>query len=72
MVVSGQMTREEAMAELQKPAYDETMMNEYIGIIKKKLGLTDEAFDEIMNRPTHQHTEYKTEKFAPFIRKLLK
>ena len=48
------------------------MMSEYIGIIKEKLGLTDEAFDEIMNKPTHQHTDYKTERFAPFIRKLLK
>ena len=47
-------------------------MNEYISIIKENLGLSDEAFDEIMKSPTHQHTEYKTEKFAPFIRKILR
>lgn len=72
MIVSGQMTREEAMAEMQKPAYDKELMDEYISIIKKNLGIDDEEFDEIMNSPTHQHTEYRTEKFAPFIRKLLR
>lgn len=61
MIMSGQMTREEALKELSEPMYDESMMNEYIQIIKKNLNITDKEFEEIMAAPTHQHTEYKTE-----------
>ena len=61
MIVSGQMTREEAVAELNEPLYDDEMVRSYIPFIKEKLHVSDEEFDEIMNAPTHQHTEYKTE-----------
>ena len=67
MIVSGQMTREEALKELEEPMYDEKMMDEYIAIIKEKLEISDEEFQEIMDAPTHQHTEYKTDKLAAFI-----
>ncbi len=67
MIVSGQMTREEAMSELEKPVYDEKMMAEYIEIIKTRLGLSNEEFDAIMAAPTHEHEEYKTDKFSRFI-----
>lgn len=62
MIVSGQMTREEALAELDKPLYEESMMQEYIAIVKDNLHITDEEFAQIMAAPTHQHTDYKTEK----------
>lgn len=58
MIVSGQMTREEALEELKEPLYDEQMMNEYIEIIKEKLLISDEEFDAIMKAPVHQHREY--------------
>lgn len=58
MIVSGQMTREEALEELKEPLYDEQMMGEYIEIIKKKLLISDEEFDAIMKAPVHQHREY--------------
>ncbi len=61
MIVSGQMTREEALRELEKPLYDEGMMAEYIQIIKKKFRISDEEFAEIMKAPTHQHTDYRTQ-----------
>lgn len=61
MVVSGQMTREEALAEYSEPLYDEQMMKEYIAYIKKQLCISDEEFDAIMSAPAHQHTDYRTE-----------
>ncbi len=61
MIVSGQLTREEALLNLDEPLYDEDLMNEYIQFIKGKLNISDEEFNEIMNAPTHQHTEYQTE-----------
>lgn len=61
MIISGQMTRDEALKELEEPLYDETMMREYIAIIKENLGLSDHEFDEIMAAPTHRHEEYLTE-----------
>jgi N-acetyl sugar amidotransferase len=61
MIVSGQMTREEALRELEEPLYDEQMMNEYIAIIKNKLGISDALFSEIMEAPTHMHEEFAVE-----------
>ena len=61
MIVSGQMSRDEALQEYSQPLYDEAMMIEYIAEIKQKLGISDEEFDAIMSAPTHQHTEYATE-----------
>ena len=61
MIVSGQMSREEALQELAKPLYDEKKMSEYIEFIKDKLNIDDDEFTKIMKAPTHQHEEYKTE-----------
>lgn len=61
MIVSGQMTRDEALKELEEPMYDEKQMAEYVELIKKNMHLTDEEFEAIMKAPAHRHEEYKTE-----------
>ncbi len=61
MIVSGQMTRDEALAEYAKPLYDEAMMKEYIDFVKQKLGISDVLFEELMAAQPHQHTDYKTQ-----------
>lgn len=61
MIVSGQLTREEALQELQEPLYDEELMQKYISIIKRNMALSDEDFEAIMMAPTHQHEEYAVE-----------
>ena len=71
MIVSGQMTRQEALDELAEPMYDEALMDEYIKIIKEKLCISDDEFNSMMNAPTHAHTEYKTEKLSPILRKFI-
>ena len=71
MIVSGQLTREQALKEYSEPLYDQAQMNEYIKLIKKNIGISDKEFDIIMNSPTHQHNEYRTEDDA-LIYKILK
>ena len=71
MIVSGQMTREEALKELAEPMYDEAMMQGYIKHIKENIGLSDEEFQAIMDAPAHQHYEYRVDKFDKIIRKIL-
>lgn len=75
MIVSGQMTREEALAEYAQPLYEEAQMAEYIRLIKEKLNITDAEFDQIMAAPVHQHTDYACEEnrlWNKAIRKLIR
>ena len=61
MIISGQMTREEAMKELEEPIYDSNQMREYEKHICKNLGITHEELEKLIKAPGHQHNEYKTE-----------
>lgn len=72
MIVSGQMSREEALKELEKPIYEKELMNEYIKFIINKLGITEEEFQEIMNAPAHEHTDYKTDKLSVILRRFIR
>lgn len=60
MIVSGQMTRDEALAELDKPLYDRKRMDKDIDYVIERLGLSREEFDEIVARPGKMHEDYKT------------
>ena len=71
MIVSEQMTREEALKELEKPMYDETQMQEYVRLIKNELHVSDEEFEEIMRAPIHRHDEYPVEDNT-FLYKVIK
>lgn len=71
MIVSGQMTRTQALAELAEPLYDENMMAEYIAAIKEQLDLSDADFARIMAAPAHEHTDYKTDRLDPILRRIL-
>lgn len=61
MIMSGQMTRDEALKEYAEPLYDEKQMKEWIGFIIDMLRITEEMFYEIMDSEAHQHEEYKVE-----------
>ena len=71
MIVSGQITREDALQELQEPLYDKEKMDEYIKLIIKNLRISDEEFEKIMDAPIKQHTDYKVEE-KTLIYKILK
>ncbi len=72
MIVSGQMTREQAKKELDEPLYDEDMMNQYISYIRKKLHISEDEFNKIMAAPCHEHEDYKTDKISKVIRKVIR
>ena len=58
LIVSGQLTREKALIELDKPLYDvESIKNEKV-YIAKKLGLTLEAFEEIIENKNRDFSEF--------------
>lgn len=71
MIVSGQMTRDEALKEFAEPIYDAKMMDDYIKLLKEKLCITDDEFEEIMRAAPHEHEEYKTDKASVVIRKFV-
>lgn len=57
LVRSGQISREDALKELETPAScDEEIVEE----IKNRLNLTDTEFDEIISLPPKHHSDYNT------------
>jgi N-acetyl sugar amidotransferase len=57
-VRSGMMSREEALNELKQAPYDKLKMEEDKEYVLKKLGLTQQEFDEIWNSPNKKFTDY--------------
>lgn len=72
MIVSGQITRDEALKELKKPVYDKELMQRYIQIIRNRLGISEGEFEDLMEAPTHEHEEYRVDKTAAILRKIIK
>lgn len=60
LIISGQISREEALEELERPPYSPDQMEEDKNYVIKKLGLTPEEFDEYMKAEPVPHTHYKS------------
>ena len=58
LIVTGQMTRDDAMAEMNKPLYDSVELEEDRRFVIKKLGLNQKEFDEIMAQPCRSYRDY--------------
>ncbi len=59
LVRNGQMTREEALAQIKEPKpFDEDILDE----VKKRLGFTDEEFQAVMDLPPKTYRDYRTYK----------
>lgn len=63
LIVSGQMTRDAALRELEEPQYDENYMTEVKGLMANNMGIEADDIDEMVAAPAHQHDEYKIDKF---------
>ena len=61
LIFSGQITREEALAELAKPVYDPAQLERDRAFVLKKLQLSDQEFEELMSRPPRPHTDFACE-----------
>ena len=66
MILTGQMTREEALDRISKPAYDEKTIAQDFEYIAKKLDLTVQELQEIMNGRNKTYRDYKSN--MPMIR----
>lgn len=61
LVMSGQMTREEALADLQKPPYDPAQLQSDQQLVLKKLGLDEAWLADYLEKPGFDHLEYPSE-----------
>jgi N-acetyl sugar amidotransferase len=62
LIFGGQITKEEALAELQKPIYDAMQKKTDYEFVLKKLDLTENEFEAIMQTAVHSHYEFDFEK----------
>jgi len=63
MICSGQVTREQALAEMENPPYDAALLREDTQFVLKKFGLTSNAFAAILNAPPKQAKDYPNHRF---------
>ncbi len=61
LICSAQMTREEALKELEQPLYDPKTLKADKEYMLKKFELTEEEFDRIMKLPRREHSDFKTD-----------
>ncbi len=62
LILTGQMTREEALKDLQKIPYEsEELLEQDIQYFLKKMGWTREQLEEYLKRPRKEHYEYGSE-----------
>ena len=62
LICSGQLTKGDALKELELPLYNEKELKSDLEYVTKKLGLTLEEFEAIMQQPVRRHDEFKTDK----------
>ena len=60
LVLSGTMTRAQALLALSEPAYDPALMQRDESFVLKKLGFSPGEFNEILKRPPVPHAAYPT------------
>lgn len=70
LICSGQMSRDMALKEMERPSYDADLLKEDMAYIVKKFGLTREEFDRILNSPLKQHYNYPSNHF--FFHKMIR
>lgn len=58
LIVSGQMSRAEALEALKTPLYDDKLLSEDKIFIAKKLGLSLTEFEELIEQPVHHYSEF--------------
>ena len=67
LIVSGQLSRDEALRLYAEPAYDKEQMEKDIAFVLDKLQIPREEFDRILQSPPKQHTDYRTSYFLDIL-----
>lgn len=58
LILAGQMTRDQALQELQKPLYSPQGLGAEIDYFRKKLGLSLDAYNDIMKAQPREYSEF--------------
>jgi len=58
LICSGQMTRDEALQEMQEEIYSQSQIEEDMEFVLKKLQLSRKEFQQIMNLPVRRHRDF--------------
>jgi len=61
LICSGQITKDEALAELKSPMYNQELLETDKEFVLKKLGFSETEFEKYINSPRREHTEFRTE-----------
>jgi N-acetyl sugar amidotransferase len=62
LIASGQISKDEAVVELSKPIYEINQLKTDIEFVLKKLGLSQNEFDEYLQIPRREHIEFRHER----------
>ncbi len=72
LILSGQMTREEALEELKKPPYpSEELLQADMAYIAERLGLSLSEWKDILALPPRRHEDFPTNRFLFKIKDIL-
>jgi len=71
LICAGSMTREEALKELATDPYNAELIREDYEYVIKKLGYTEEEFENILNAPVKSHFDYKTDLKSKIYKKFI-
>lgn len=61
LIFAGQMSKQEALSELNKPGYDLQQLETDYQFVLKKFELTEDEFEQILQLPRREHNEFKIE-----------
>jgi N-acetyl sugar amidotransferase len=63
LIISGQMTRDEALNQMDRSDYSEAEMNDDLEYVAKKLDWSPSEFRAIIDQPARNHSEFASNKF---------
>ena len=62
LILTGQMSRAEALKKLRKPALDKTTIRQESLYVANKLGITTDELESYMNLPNKSYKNYRSQK----------
>lgn len=67
LILTGQMTRDDAIVALAKPAYDPETIDHEFDYIARKLGISSEELREYFTMPKKSYKDYKNQRWIFYI-----
>ncbi|MEO8464175.1 MAG: N-acetyl sugar amidotransferase [Gammaproteobacteria bacterium] len=64
LILAGQISREEALLDVEKPLHDAETERSDLEFFRKKMRLSEKEFSEIMNIPKRTHRDYPSNRFV--------